>query len=75
MWAPKTEGRANHHFDVLAGVYAIADVKGFTLLSTREVFEARLSQIRAGAGAAKPAGGGGGVRTPDGRPSFATQRR
>lgn len=75
VWAPKTEGRANHHFDVLVGIYAIADIKGFRRLSPRDVFEAKLSQAKAGTGAggAKPAGTG--VRTPDGRAFFATQRR
>jgi len=74
VWAPKTEGRANHHFDVLVGVYAIADIKNFRLLSTRDVFEARMSQMKAGGGGATPVGGGG-MRTPDGRKFFATQRK
>ena len=72
----RPRGRANHHFDVLVGIYAIADIKGFRLLSPRDVLEATLSQVKAG-GSAKPGGGGtgAGVRTPDGRPFFATQRK
>ena len=73
VWAPKVEGRPNHYFDVLVGVYAIADIKNCRLLPARDVVEARRSAAEARA--AKPASGGGGIRTPDGRPFFATQRR
>jgi hypothetical protein len=70
----KSEGRPNHHFDVLVGVYAIADVRGLGLLPSRDVVEARLSQARNKPPGITPAAGGG-VRTTDGRPFFATQRR
>ena len=57
VWAPKTEGRANHLFDVLVGIYVIADIKSLRLLASRHVVEAKLSQVRAAGGGRCEAGG------------------
>jgi hypothetical protein len=58
--------RPNHHFDVLVGIYGIADMKNCRLLPAREVVEARLNQMNAKS-AAGADGSATGVRTPDGR--------
>ena len=68
-WERKTDGQANHYGDTLVGVYAIASMKNCRTLPAREVLAARRSALQQ----AKPTGGG--VRMPDGRSFFATNRR
>jgi len=68
VWSLKVDGRDNHYLDCLVGLYCMADMRIFRNLPTRQQEQAQLSQLR------QPATPGG-LRTPDGRPFFATQRR
>ena len=71
-WETKTEGKPNHYLDTLVGASAIADMKNYRALASREVLFARRSQVQQQR--ANPPAAAGGIKTPDRRSFFANRR-